>query len=116
MSRSPKQIDRQYTRRDTKPIPFRRRTASGGVFDITGYSYVFHVDTRQNPSDASTIVFSVIGTLDDPANGLFSFPMTTTESDQTPGVFYYRVVETDPTAAEETIAAGEWKLLEDIRP
>ena len=112
----PKQIDLEYTRRDTKTISFTRSNKDGTRKDISGFSYVFRVDTMKDPPDGSTIVFTVAGVITLAAQGEFGFPISTVESDQTPAVYYYRIIETDGAPEEETIATGQWALLEDIRP
>lgn len=115
MAVKPQQTTLEYTRGDTDPIEFTRANADGSAKDITGFSYRFTVDTRPDPPDTATVVFTIAGVLIDAANGELAFLPTAVQTDQTaPKTYYYDVEETSAAGRVLTIAKGEWRLKQDI--
>lgn len=117
MSRAPANLKQVYTRGDTDPVQFRLTDKDGAAIDITGYTFRLSVDTVENPADTNrptaTEVFAVNGTITDGPNGRFEFPMTTTESNQAPGTYYYDVERTNGTAVR-TIIKSTFQMMQDI--
>lgn len=95
MSERPADVDLFISRGDTDSIPFRLELKDGTAIDITGYTFRMSVDTVEQPGDANrptaTELFAVDATIVDAAAGRFEFPITTVESNQTPGDYFYDV-------------------------
>jgi len=105
-----------WYRGDSYPLELTiKDKATGMVIDITGYSFLLTVDTLQSPPDDTTKVFDVVGVLNgDPTTGKVSFTPTVTDTNKTPGSYFYDVEMTDASSNIRTIAKSKWKMLQDI--
>ncbi len=82
--------------------------------DITGFTFKLTVDSRKNPDDVTTQQFSLAGSITDGPNGAVSFTPTTTDTDITPGVYYYDIQQTDLSAAIKTLIKGRALIEQDL--
>ena len=108
-------VDLEYKRGDSKPIVFVLKT--GGVeLDLTGYTLpVLSVHSDKDPTDITTEIFKIAGTIPTPANGKIQFIPTTdgTGSDQLPEVYYYDAQVLDAAGNKVTFVEGQFKVTQD---
>jgi len=105
-----------WYRGDSYPLELTIKDKSSGlVIDLTGYSFKFTVDSKENPADETTNLFVVDGVLDgDPTTGKISFTPTASNTDLSPKDYYYDVQMTDASNNIRTIAKGRFKITQDI--
>lgn len=89
-------------------------TLDGVALDVTGCSFILTVDPAKAPTSAATNLFSLPGTLVNSATGEIKFPITETQSDQTPGTYYYDIQMTDSAGLTRTIALDKYIIKQDI--
>ena len=83
------------------------------AINITGYSFVLTVDTKQAPTDATTKVYQLAGAILDAAAGRVEFAPNATQANHV-GDFFYDIQMTDGTGRKRTIESGKYKYLQDI--
>ena len=85
------------------------------AIDITGYSFLFTVNSIEDPPDDTDQVFQVAGVLDaDPTTGKVSFTPTKTDTAQPIATYYYDVQMTDGSGNVRTIAKFRFFIHQDI--
>lgn len=87
--------------------------ATGAVVNITSYTFVMSVDSRQNPSDTSTQVFTVNGVITDAPAGLVEFAPSAAQTDVTPGIYFYDAQLTDDVGRIRTFDSGRYIIEQD---
>ena len=102
------------TRGDTFPMQFTLKDSSGTAIDITGFSFLMTVDPSAAPSDATGNLFQLTGTITDAVNGVFQFPISAMQADQTPGEYFHDVQMTDAGGFIRTIVTGTFTFEQDI--
>ena len=110
LSRCPVAIDLCITRGDTAPFGFEIVDSAGSPVDLTGKSYLFTVNTLEDPPDATTQVMQITGSV---SSNVVSINMSTTEADQL-GELFYDLQETDGSGAIFTLAKGKMEFKQDI--
>ncbi len=103
-----------WGRGDSDPKGFIIQDSAGAVVDITGFTFTLTVDARKNPDDVTTQQFSLAGTITDGPNGAVSFTPTTTNTNITPGTYYYDIQQTDLSAAIKTLIKGRALIEQDL--
>jgi len=88
-------------------------SSAGSPLDVTGYTFLLTVDTQKAPSDTSTQVYQLTGTILDAVNGQVEFAPSAVQADQVGG-FYYDVQMTDGAGRKRTVLAGKYKYVQDI--
>ena len=88
-------------------------SSTGLPIDITGYSFLLTVDTRQSPDDETTQVYQVVGTILSGANGRVEFAPSAPQADHV-GDYYYDVQMLDGAGRKRTIVSGKYKYTQDI--
>jgi hypothetical protein len=86
---------------------------TGLPINITGYSFLLTVDPNKAPTDASTKLFQLTGTIIDAPNGQVSFAPDVTQADHV-GSYYYDVQMVDSAGKKRTILSGKYKFTQDI--
>ncbi len=118
MSKRPAALDQFISRGDTDPSPFRLELENGTAINITGYAFRLSVDTVEKPADTNrptaTEVFAVDAVIVDAPAGRFEFPITTTESNQTPGDYFYDVERVDASGKIRTIIKAKFVIGQDF--
>ena len=105
----------QRLRADTYPIRFALKQADAVTpLDITGYTFLLTVDLAEDPPDATNNLFQVTGTLTDPVNGVVDFFLSDTDSDQTPGDYFYDAQLKDTAGKRRTFCRGSFQFEQDI--
>ena len=84
----------------------------GGVAtDITGYTFLFTVNSEKEPDDTSGQIFQSEATIIDAGTGALSL-LLTTEID--PGDYFYDIQVTKDNGNVKTLEKGSFKVLQDI--
>lgn len=83
------------------------------IRDVTNDTYSFTVDSLENPTDNTTQVFTVAGTISDGPNGKVQFAISTTEAEISAGTYFYSIRQT-AGGSTVTIAKGQYTLEENI--
>lgn len=103
------------TRGDSPVIPVEIRDSVGAIVDITGYSFILTVDPSPEPSNNTNNLFQkTIPAIPDGSSGITQFQLTTTDTDQTPGVFFYDIQMTTTAPSIRTILSGEFEIKQDV--
>ena len=116
--------DIKRSRGDTKPEGWtvKSRQNNGAVQDLTGWSGLLTVDTREFPDDNSTQQFQISGTVVDAAAGKIEFPLSAGNAAYTGATYgtdgiatwYFDVQLTDPSGYLWTYDKGQWIIEQDI--
>lgn len=101
-------------RGDTVADRFTINDADGNAVDLTGFTVVLALDSRERPDDVSTQVYELTGTLITPASGIVDFQPSTLQADQEPGTYYYDIQLKDGSNNIETVDTGQYQYLQDI--
>lgn len=101
-------------RGDTFPFSFRIKDSAGAAVDITGFSFKLSVDTNEEPTDETSQLFKLTGTVTDGPNGIVQFTLSAVQADQTPSTYYFDLEQTDLAAKIRTVAKGEWNVIQDV--
>lgn len=111
---APTEIDLQYTREDTHPIPFQMRNDSGDAVDISvGFTFTMTVNSLSDGDDASAVIqFTLTGVVTDGVNGVFQFTPGIGDADLDADVYFYDVQQDAPT--RRTIASGKFEILTQV--
>lgn len=110
---SPTNVPICLVRGDSPVIPVRVTDDAGAALDITTGTFIMTVDSREEPDDASTNVFSVNGAVTDGPNGRVTFQPTTTDTDIEIGEYTYDVQMT-LNGSVRTILRGSFVVEQDI--
>lgn len=107
-------LNLEYVRGDSDPIVFELWSLlDESAIDITGRTFLLTVDPEENPASPSGNLFQLTGAAITAADGTLQFPITTTQSNQTPGTYYYDIQMTTSSKLM-TIAKGKFVIVQDI--
>jgi len=87
--------------------------ATGRPLNVTGYSFLMTLDPNKAPSDSTTNIYQLSGTIVDAAAGRVEFAPTTSQANQL-GAFFYDVQMIDGGGRVRTVASGKYKYEQDI--
>ena len=76
---------------NSKNYRFYFQTTSGDPIDITGYTVFFTVKKNVNQTDDQAVISKTITDHSNPTGGVTIVPITTSDSDITPGVYLYDI-------------------------
>lgn len=110
---SPTREEICIVRGDTPVIPVTVQDSAGTAIDISAGTFTLTVDVSDSPADASGNLFTLTGTVTDGPNGIVTFQPTTTQSNQTPGEYFYDV-QMDLAGSVRTILKGDFVIEQDI--
>jgi len=85
----------------------------GSAVDLTGCTFLLTLDSRKNPTDTSTQIYQLTGTVSDPTSGVVTFAPSTTQANLV-GYYYYDVQMTDAAGAVSTLVSGKYLYKQDI--
>lgn len=102
-------------RGDSDPIVFTLKDqATGTPIPLAGSTFKLTVDTLENPPDATTKVFELVGALSaTPTDGTVTFTPTAANTG-TVGSYFYDVQRTDAAGHVRTVVKSTWVVLQDI--
>lgn len=106
-------VDIEIRRGDTRPHIFHVKNSVGDSVDLSGWSgFAMAVSTEKAPVDTTSQVTLLTGQLlTDGTDGRVSFPVS---SDVSAGAFYYDAQGVDDAGHVVTIAAGKYRVVQDI--
>jgi hypothetical protein len=87
---------------------------TGLAVNITGYSFTMTLDPEKAPLDNTNNLYALVGTILDAPNGRVEFAPSSTQSNQTPGTYFYDVQMIDGAGRKRTIALDKYKYEQDI--
>lgn len=90
-----------------------RSGTTGLPVDITGYTFALTVDSRKEPTDESTKLYTLAGVIVDAAAGRVEFAPSASQANQV-GAFFYDAQMTDTAGRKRTFDAGKYKYTQDI--
>lgn len=102
-----------WARGDSDARGFIVQNAAGVVVNITGFTFRLTVNTDKDPAPG-TELFTVVGVITDAAGGKVGFAPTTVNTDQTPGIYFYDVEQTDGSGLISTLIKGKCNIIQDI--
>lgn len=103
-------------RGDTYPLDFLITTGEGEdeiPLDITGCTFLLTVDPNKAPTDDSSNICQIVGTVIDGPNGEVRFEPSDTDFD-TIGKYYYDIQMTDVAGKIRTPLLARLTILQDI--
>ena len=103
-----------WGRGDSDAKGFVIQDSNGVAIDITGFSFKLTVNSERDPTDQVNEQFTITGVIGVAANGTVSFAPTVTDTDITPGTYFYDIEQTDVSSRIKTIIKGRAKIIQDI--
>jgi len=103
-----------WGRGDSDPKGFIIQDSAGVAVDITGFAFKLTVNSEKTPTDQVNEQFSIIGVLTDASNGKVSFAPSITDTDITPGTYFYDIEQTDGAGSISTLIVGKVLIVQDI--
>ena len=102
-------------KRDTVSIVVNVTNAStGAVIDITGYTFWFTAKTNETDADGSAVIQKTVTTHNDPTNGQTTITLSTSDTDQDVGNYFYDIQMKDGSGNITTLVKGILKVRQDI--
>lgn len=102
-------------RGDTIADVFLLKDRSGNPRDLTGWTFTLTVDSRSDPPDATTVIYSISGTVLTPESlGTVEFVPTSGNANQSPGTYYYDIQAVMPDARKVTLVKSTYTYVQDI--
>lgn len=103
-----------FARGDTPVFGFYLQDQNGTAIDITGRSYLLTADTLEDPPDATSNIFTIVGVVPTGTDGLVTFQPAAGDLDLTAGTtYYFDVAQTNGTDVR-TIIKGSIEIVQDI--
>lgn len=104
-------------RGDTKPFVFRfwEDKAAGITLDITGFTFTLTVDSKKDPLDDTSKLFSLTGVIvGEAVDGKVKFEPSAANMDQPPNTYYYDLQIVDADGYKDTPILDKFKITQDI--
>lgn len=101
-------------RGDTYANVLTIKNADGTPLNLTGYSVLLTVDRRKEPTDNTTVLFQLTGTITSAVNGQVSFAPSLLQAGAAAGTYYYDIQLTDGSGAIKTAGPGKFVFKQDI--
>lgn len=103
----------QRFRGDTVPDVFNPVDDEGNFLDPTGFTFKLTIDSREEPTDTSTQILELIGTLvGSPIT--IQFAPTAVQADITPDDYFYDLQTIDGGGQIKTSIKDDYTILQDI--
>lgn len=106
--------DISRVRGDTAADLITVQNSAGVAINISGYSFVLTVSTLENPPDATSQLYAIVGVILVAAAGTVEFVPLTANADQLPADYYYDIQMTDGAGRIKTIEKGMYTYTQDI--
>ena len=84
------------------------------AIDITGFTFKLTVNSEKAPSDQVNEQFSIVGALVDALTGKVAFAPLTSDTDITPGTYFYDIEQTDSGSRISTLIVAKALIVQDI--
>jgi hypothetical protein len=89
-------------------------TDGGTPLNITGYKVYMTVKTSTEDTDANAKIAKTVTSHTTPASGITTVSLTNTDTDISPGSYYYDVQYKDTNNKIKTIIFGDFVVLPDV--
>lgn len=103
-----------WGRGDSDAKGFVVQDSAGVAVNITGFTFALTVNSEVNPADQVNEKFSIAGVIGSPTLGTVSFAPSTSNTDITPGTYFYDVEQTDGGGSIKTLIKGTCVIVQDI--
>lgn len=103
-----------WARGDSSAKGFIIQDSDGAAIDITGFSFKLTVNSEKDPTNTVNQQFTIVGVLTDALNGKVAFSPTITDTDITPGTFFYDIEQTDSGGGISTVIKAKCLIVQDI--
>ncbi len=103
-----------WGRGDSDAKGFIIQDSNGVAIDITGFSFQMTVNTEKDPTDQVNEQFTIVGVIGVATDGTVSFAPTVTDTDITPGIYFYDIEQTDAASRIKTVIKGKVSIIQDI--
>lgn len=103
-----------WGRGDSDAKGFVVQDSAGEAINITGFSFKLTVSSERDPADQVNEQFSVAGVIGSGPAGTVSFAPTISDTDITPGIYFYDIEQTDVSSRIKTIIKGKCRIVQDI--
>lgn len=87
--------------------------ATGRPLNLTGYTFFMTLDPNKAPTDDSTMLYKLAGTIVDAAAGRVEFAPSLAQANAV-GSYYYDVQMIDSAGRVRTVMSGKYKYEQDI--
>ncbi len=102
-----------WGRGDSAARGFVIQDSLGVAVDITGFSFTFTVNEEEDPAPG-TELFTVTGVITNATAGQVAFSPTITDTNQTPGEYFYDLEQTDSGGGIDTLIKAVCEIVQDI--
>jgi len=103
-----------WGRGDSSAKGFVIQDSNGVAIDITGFSFKLTVNSEKDPTDQVNEQFSISGTITDATNGKVAFAPTVTDTDITPGIYFYDIEQIDSGGLISTLLVAKALIVQDL--
>lgn len=103
-----------WGRGDSDAKGFEVQNSAGAAINITGFTFKLTVSSERDPADQVNEQFTIVGVIGSPTAGTVSFAPTVTDTDITPGIYFYDIEQTDVSSRIKTIIKGKCRIVQDI--
>ena len=103
----------KQTQGDTKVFTVTVKTGTGAAYDLTGYTIAFTVKESKDTADGSANI-SKAGVITDATGGVFTVSLTNTETDLTPGNYFYDFQIDNGSSSVKTVEQGLFIVTQDV--
>jgi len=100
-------------RRDYKTFTVTVKDGAGVVVDLTDYTAKFTAKLKPTDTDEQAKISPVDGTISNPATGVISFTLTSTDTDIPAGTYFFDV-QISKIGDVKTVAYGKLIIIQDI--
>lgn len=103
-----------WGRGDSDAKGFIIQNALDVAIDITGFTFKLTVSEDKDPTDQVNEQFTIVGIITLATAGTVSFAPTITDTDITPGIYFYDIEQTDVAGKIKTVIKGRVRIIQDI--
>lgn len=103
-----------WGRGDSSAKGFIIQDSSGVAIDITGFTFKLTVNSEKDPTDQINEQFSIVGAITDALAGKVAFSPTITDTDITPGTYFYDIEQIDAGGGKATLIVAKVLIVQDI--
>lgn len=103
----------EWANKDSDAKGFTIKDSAGVAIDISTFSFIMTVNSEKSPTDLTNEQFTISGTIVDGPNGKVSFEPLTSDTDITPGKYFYDIEQTDGSEVK-TLVKGVVTITQGI--
>lgn len=90
------------------------RTSAGAVINITGYTIFMTVKAEKTDLDAAALISKTVTNHSDPTNGITAIALSSSDTNVTPGTYFYDIQMKDGAGKITTVMDGLITFSQDI--